>query len=572
MKKFISILLVLTMALTLFAGCAAPADEPATSTDTTAPQETSNIAPSGEFPISEETVELHIMASQQAQVSDLEDNDFTRYVEEKLNIDIIWNAVPQANAAEKLNVTLSSGANMPDIIMGFDVNMSQQIAFGESQGMFVDMTPYLDTYGQNILKAFEDIPVLEQISKTPSGKLFGMAGAEETYHVKYGQKAWTNASFLEAVGMEVPTTTDEFRSLLEAYKNDDPNGNGIADEIPMSGAISGWNTFIVPYVMSAFVEYMQPTGGTGTTDTSATKMALAVENGVIEPSFVTDGWKEGLIYLNGLYNDELIDPLAFTQDQNQLKTAVASDPRIVGVATGGATGAISPSREIQEEYRVALPPLERPNGFASTYYTPISASQGRFIITNECENVEAAVRLLDYLVSEEGSLTSLYGMQDRDWAYVDDDSLLGLNGEPAVFDTILEFGQQTNAHWAKMAPQIMPDALRNGMAIESDGSFDPEVNLYNETKNKYEPVSQGKYLLPLTLKEELVTEYVDLFTPLSGYLDQSTSQFITGERSIEDDWDDYVAELEKIGLERFMEIINESYVYAYGEDSLTNFN
>ncbi len=576
MKKLLSLLLVVAVMSTMLASCSsAPteseADSQSSAEGDASAEENSGVAPSGEFPIVAEPIELNIMAAQQAQISDLEENDFTKYLEEMTNIDIIWNAVPQASAAEKLNVTLSSGANMPEVIMGFDINMSQQIALGESQGMFVDMMPYLDTYGQNIQKVFEDIPVLELIAKTPSGKLLGMVGAEETYHVKYPQKAWTNAAFLEAVDMEVPTTTDEFKDLLIAYRDEDPNGNGVADEIPMSGAITGWNTFIVPYVMSAFVEYMQPTGVTGTTDKSVTKMALGIEDGTIVPSFTTDGWKEGLKYLNDLVNEGLLDPLAFTQDQNQLKNSVAAEPRIVGVATGGATGAISPSQEIQEEYRVALPPLEGPDGFVSTYYSPISASSGRYVITSECQNVEAAVRLLDYLVSEEGSLTSLYGMQDRDWRYVEDESVLGLNGEPAVFETILEFGQQTSAHWAKMAPQIMPDALRNGMAVDQDGAFDSEVNLYDNTKDKYEPASDGKYLLPLTLKEDLVQEYVDLFTPISGYLDQMTSEFITGTRDIDADWDEYISTLNDMGLERFMEVLNESYVYAYGEDALTNF-
>ncbi len=577
-KRLISALLASSLVLSMMAGCTQNEQTPSSSGDDTStsgssqPSEPTNaVAPSGEFPIVSEPIQLNIMAAQQAQISDLEDNDFTKMLEEKTNIEIVWNTVPQASASEKLNVTLTTGANMPEVIIGFDINMSQQIALGESQGMFVDMMPYLDTYGQNIQQVFEDIPVLELIAKNPSGKLLGMVGAEETYHVKYPQKAWTNAAFLEAVDMEIPTTTDEFKELLIAYRDEDPNGNGQNDEIPLTGAITGWNTFIVPYIMSAFVEYMQPTGVTGTTDKSVTKMALGVEDGMIVPSFTTDGWKEGLKYLNDLVEEDLLDPLAFTQDQNQLKNAVAAEPRIVGVATGGSTGAISPSREIQEEYMVALPPLEGPNGFASTYYSPISSSSGRYVITSECQNIEAAVRLVDYFVSEEGSLSSLYGIEGRDWVYVDDPTVLGLNGEPAVFDNILEFGQQTSAHWAKMAPQIMPDSLRNGMAYDAAEGFDPEVNLYNETKSKYEPVSNGKYLLPLTLKEDLVTEYVDLFTPLAGYLDQMTSAFITGTSDIDAEWDNYVSTLDAMGLDRFMEVLNESYTYAYGEDALSNF-
>ena len=40
--------------------------------------------------------------------------------------------------------------------------------------------------------------------------------------------------WLDKLGLKTPTTLDEWRTMLTAFKQRDPNGNGKADEIPLS--------------------------------------------------------------------------------------------------------------------------------------------------------------------------------------------------------------------------------------------------------------------------------------------------------------------------------------------------
>ena len=44
--------------------------------------------------------------------------------------------------------------------------------------------------------------------------------------------------WLDELGLEIPTTTEELKEVLIAFKTQDPNGNGEADEIPMSFIIN----------------------------------------------------------------------------------------------------------------------------------------------------------------------------------------------------------------------------------------------------------------------------------------------------------------------------------------------
>ena len=50
--------------------------------------------------------------------------------------------------------------------------------------------------------------------------------------------------WLENVGMEAPTTIDEWYDVLTAFKEGDPNGNGEQDEIPFDAGSGGLLLFM----------------------------------------------------------------------------------------------------------------------------------------------------------------------------------------------------------------------------------------------------------------------------------------------------------------------------------------
>ena len=58
------------------------------------------------------------------------------------------------------------------------------------------------------------------------------AGKESIHSVN--DFPWINVEWLNKLGLKMPTTTEELKQVLIAFKTKDPNGNGKADEIPMS--------------------------------------------------------------------------------------------------------------------------------------------------------------------------------------------------------------------------------------------------------------------------------------------------------------------------------------------------
>lgn len=77
------------------------------------------------------------------------------------------------------------------------------------------------------------------MSTAPDGHIYSMPWIEElgegkeSIHTVNGM-AWINKEWLDNLGLEMPQTTDQLMTVLEAFKTQDPNGNGEADEIPLA--------------------------------------------------------------------------------------------------------------------------------------------------------------------------------------------------------------------------------------------------------------------------------------------------------------------------------------------------
>ena len=198
-----------------------------------------------------------------------------------------------------------------------------------------------------------------------------------------------NMEFLEALDLEVPTTTEEFYQVLKAFQERDPNGNGVNDEIPLLGSSSAE---LMGYLMNAFI-YTNPSNNYYT-----------LKDGVIGVSYTEDAFREGLRYMNRLCEEGLLSPLTFSQSFDQYKQTVTGDGE---TATVGCFVSFSTSLSINNyatspltpQYK-AIAPLSGPEGVRFTEYTPTIA-QPQWHVTAYCENPELAFRVGDFLMNEE---------------------------------------------------------------------------------------------------------------------------------------------------------------------------
>ncbi|WP_178075896.1 hypothetical protein [Paenibacillus oralis] len=169
------------------------------------------------------------------------------------------------------------------------------------------MNDYLD-HAPNLKKLLDDHPEWRKMASTDNGDLIGFPFIREdvTQQVFLGpaiRKDW-----LDKLNLSVPTTIDEWYTVLKAFKEQDPNENGEADEIPI----------LIPAGELAFA------GAFGTPN-DFYRENDTVKYGPIEP-----GFKEYLATMNQWYNEGLLDKDFATTD------AKMTDAKITGNQVGSA--------------------------------------------------------------------------------------------------------------------------------------------------------------------------------------------------------------------------------------------
>ncbi len=68
-------------------------------------------------------------------------------------------------------------------------------------------------------------------STSADGNIYSMTQYEPQAWNMTPYRLYINQTWLDKLGLNVPTTTDEYKEVLKAFATQDPNGNGQADEI-----------------------------------------------------------------------------------------------------------------------------------------------------------------------------------------------------------------------------------------------------------------------------------------------------------------------------------------------------
>lgn len=131
-----------------------------------------------------------------------------------------------------------------------------------SKELLADITPYYEgSELQSKIQAAGNEALIEGIKI--NNKLFGMTPTRGNGCTTYIKKAW-----LDRVGMEPPTTYDEYLAMLQAFTEGDPDGNGINGDtygVSASGIINGeapYINYLPEFYQDAYPTFYQKEDGT----------------------------------------------------------------------------------------------------------------------------------------------------------------------------------------------------------------------------------------------------------------------------------------------------------------------
>lgn len=571
MKRKLSLLLAICLLFSMvFTGCSKNQEKASEETGKKNTESTEGngedegiYTENGTFPIVKEKIEFSILTPDSEQIIDYETNGFTIENEEKTNIHVNWEMVPveRQSMQEKINLVLASG-NYPDIFWGLDITDSMEALYGVEQDVFIPLDDLIEKYAPNFKKnVLDKYPSARGMITALDGHIYALPSINECYHCAYSQKFWINQFWLDELGLDMPTTTEEFYQVLKAFKEQDPNKNGKQDEIPMSGSDT-WHGDVVPFLMNAFI--LDP--GLDSKD------KLIVKDGKVMTIVDKEEYREGLKYIKKLYDEGLIQEGSFTQKIDQLKQTVTNpNAELMGGFPGGFSGLVIEAATYPERYRhyISMPPLEGPKGVRQTSQFDYLIQPGEFLISKANKYPEAAMRWADQFYSTEGQRNKTGSKLGVSYELAKEGEL-GLDGKQAKIKLIKAPSiEAQNNGYGKIGIEWMPAENRFGIVTPQD--IDPlsaeglEKLLYQETANKYEPYApQDAISLPVTkLTSEESGELQVIRVELEKYIEESRLKFLLDEWDLDSDWDQYIEGLKNIGVEKFVDVYQVAYERQY---------
>jgi putative aldouronate transport system substrate-binding protein len=176
-----------------------------------------------------------------------EDNQYTRYVKDTLNIDTqyLWTAA-NADYDQKINLSIASN-DLPDAMV---VNLAQFTQLVNND-QIADLTDTYNTYASPAVKRMmESSKGVALNAVTFDGKIMAIPALtvpDDGYQLMWIRKDW-----LDKLGLPVPTTLDEIEKTAQAFMEQDPGGNGAGKTIGIIGPANGG---------VLYADFLNPTNG-----------------------------------------------------------------------------------------------------------------------------------------------------------------------------------------------------------------------------------------------------------------------------------------------------------------------
>jgi putative aldouronate transport system substrate-binding protein len=385
-------------------------------------------------------------------------------------------------------------------------------------------------------------------------QMYSVARLQQQTHVDYGFKFFLNKQWLENLKLEMPTTLDELTDVLRAFRDQDANGNGDpSDEIPLTGSNASSNLNPLFFLMGGFT-FVNP------------RDYFQVKDGILTPAFTTEGWRKGLAYFRDMYKENLIDPLLFTQDLNQLKAIMQTEDDIIAGCSAAMNGShLFGAHENLLQY-IGTGPFAGPDGTAYVPYQTYSLTHNGFI-TKDCADPVLAFKLLDLTWDKEASMVIRYGEQGVDWEWAPEGTpgMFDSSGMPATFKLLtpeIQTGVQ-NKWWNVWSPMYLDYTIGDGWA--DDG------NPLNTSRLAYDAIARMKGHIPeeiagkISYTADESNQIAEIKSNITSYWHEAMTLFVIGDMDIDTEWDAYLAELNDLGLKEYMAVAQEAYTRTWGK-------
>ncbi|MBO5070955.1 MAG: extracellular solute-binding protein, partial [Roseburia sp.] len=435
------------------------------------------------------------------------------------NVSFDLTEVTVAESSEKTNLLLASG-DYPELFFknGFDPGRYAE------EGIFIPLEDLIREYAPNLTALLDEKDAWDYLA-ADDGHIYVMPDVRYM-DVKDTWLLSCNEVWLDNLGLDVPTTIDEWHDVLTAFKEQDANGNGDPDdEIPLVCCSDA-------FTISSLFAYFCTDGVLYIDD------YFCMNGNEISFYPTSEEFKEVLATFTQWYEEGLIDNACFTQGYQEYMAIGKSEDQY-GFIWGDKTAAVG---DRCDEY-IYIDPIQGSPGLAANN----GLVKSGFGVTDKCENPEVAVAWCDNFYNVDVQVMCARGQEGVDWEWDEDGYIVKLDTGASVV------GGTTNS------PGISDTRYQNlyrrrtstltGEALEGADQFVERTGVVWPTSRWGEHQDER-------------TQFSEMWGNLIPAVKNYVATVMTGEKSLDDTWDEFQAELEDMGAQEFVEL----YVIALGGD------
>jgi putative aldouronate transport system substrate-binding protein len=199
-----------------------------------------------------------------------------------------------------------------------------------------------------------------------------------------------------------------------------------------------------------------------------------------------------------------------------------------------------------------IPALKSPEG-KQVWARSASFAEGGFAITNKAKNPEILIRFIDYLNSPENSVQMAFGMF-KPAGFNKTEALVPSEKSPGLYEVNSRPTDVEASDWFMSSPIAQACTLLTKSTMDKYVAEKASSVAKTEACKVYRPyLSKWPYNYAYKFSADEVSELSLLQTDITAYILQTQAKWIT-EGGIEQEWDSYLAQLKKLGLDRYVEL------------------
>lgn len=456
------------------------------------------------------------------------DSPLWKYIQEQNNI--ILNGVapttPGADPNEQFNLMLASG-DLADIIHASKDNMNKN-----ASKLLMPLDDLIEEYAPNLKAALDSDPIMRSASTSPDGKIYYIPYLPdgEVSEVLFIRKDW-----LDKFNLEVPTTVAAYEEAIRTFRENDANGNGKKDEI---GYFDRDNKIGIWGIINFYGAAQEP----------------YVVDGVVKNDKYTPEFKEVIKNVARIYKEGLIDPEIYTRGKNAREYMFIQN---IGAST---VDWIASTAKFQKMYQEQIPGLEwapilppaSPSGEVRTQYSREKVSEWVWGISTACKDPVAAIKLFDYMFTEEGRRTMNFGLEGVTYDMVDGKPQFKeevLNADDTVTNQLLDLGYASVGYKQDFEYERQ---WTDELALKG-------IEVYTEAKPFLDIISN----LGLSYTEEESKIISEKNPALKSYTEEMVQKWILGSEDIDASFDKYLEKANKLGAQELLDIQQAAYDRIY---------